>query len=286
MVAVPIFLIVLFFPGHAWAWGPGAHVTFAMEVLNSLSSFAPFLQDLLRSFPNDYLYGNISADIILGRRFAEYRHHCHNWAVGFQVLEDAGTRAQRAFAYGYLSHLAADTIAHNYFVPYQILTAYSNRVFRHNYWEMRFDALAEEWVWEIAGNIRHHVDKGDDPLLEKTLKRVMFSFMTNKRIFSSILIVQRMKQWRRMVLAHSSASRWKLTPDDFLKFSRLAYDAIESVLKESSRSRFVRLDPTGGGALTTAKTISGVLRMLARKDGVSPSLLARILSGVKPEFLG
>ena len=278
-----VFLVVLFFPVSAWAWGPGAHISFALDILDCVTLFSPVLRDLLKAFPYDYLYGNVSADIIVGRRYAEYRHHCHNWTVALQVLDRAANRAQRAFAVGYLSHLAADTIAHNYFVPYQILSAFPNRIFRHNYWEMRFDSMTDERVWEIAKRMSGHVDKDDDKLLEKTLKRVMFSFETNRRIFSSILFIHRMKRWRTMLKAHSSASKWKLTEEDFKKYSRLSRHAIVSVLKEFTHSKYFRLDPTGTGALNTAKTLSGVLRTLAKKDGVPSALLSEILKSVEPD---
>ncbi len=283
-MAFGVFLAVLLFPASAWAWGPGAHLSFSLEILDSLSSFAPLLRDLLRAFPYDFLYGNISADIIVGRRYAEYKHHCHNWTVGLQVLDRAGNRAQRAFAYGYLGHLAADTIAHNYFVPYQMLAAFPNRVLRHNYWEMRFDSLVAGRVWETVKRMNGYIDKGDDVLLEKTLKRVVFSFKTNRRIFSSILLIQRMRRWRGMIRAHSSASKWKLTQEDFRKYSRRSCEAMSSVLRESSHSRYFRLDPTGWGALSTARTLSSVLRALARRNRVSSSLLSEILRDVEPDL--
>jgi len=280
-MALFVFIAVLFLPDSAWAWGPGAHISFASEILDSLSVFSPILQTLLKDFPYDFLYGNISADIIFGRKFAGYKHHCHNWAVGLQVLRDARSRPQKAFAYGYLGHLAADCIAHNYFVPYQVILAYKNRFFRHNYWEIRFDAMAEEWVWDVAKKMKNNVDRSNDILLEKTLKRVLFSFKTNRRIFSSILLIQRMRQWRRMINAHSYVSRRNLTQDDFLRYSAFSRDAMISVLRDFTHSHYFKIDPTGTGIMSAARTTSQTLRKLNRRKGVPSSLLSEILSDVE-----
>jgi hypothetical protein len=51
----------------------------------------------------------------------------------------AATDAERAFALGYLSHLAADTIAHNHYVPYHLARYARSKGPRALYWEMRAD---------------------------------------------------------------------------------------------------------------------------------------------------
>jgi len=49
------------------------------------------------------------------------------------------TKPLRAFAFGYLAHLAADTVAHNYFVPRQLAVTSSTSSLGHSYWESRFE---------------------------------------------------------------------------------------------------------------------------------------------------
>ena len=74
----------------------------------------------LRAFPYDFLYGSIAADTSIAKKYAAVGRHSHSWAVGFDILDRARDDALKAFSYGYLAHLAADVVAHNAFVPYQL----------------------------------------------------------------------------------------------------------------------------------------------------------------------
>ncbi len=47
--------------------------------------------------------------------------HCHYWHVGQEIHDRRDSDALRAFGLGYLCHLSADTVAHNFYVPRQLL---------------------------------------------------------------------------------------------------------------------------------------------------------------------
>ena len=152
MLASATFLIVftfvwLIFPEKAFAWGPAAHIQIGLEALKNINLLEHGLQILLQAYPFDYLYGCIGVDIIFAKGLAKEHEHSHNWNIRFAVLEEAATPAQEAFAYGYLSHLAADAIAHNYFIPECAIKNYASKTFRHIYWEMRFDSLIKKELW-------------------------------------------------------------------------------------------------------------------------------------------
>ena len=99
-------------PADAWAWGPAAHLDFGLHLLRDLTLVAPAVAGLLRRFADDFLYGNLAADITIGKNFSPYYLHCHNWQVGLSVLDLAEDDATRSFAWGYLAHLAADIVLH------------------------------------------------------------------------------------------------------------------------------------------------------------------------------
>src|SRR5689334_25445237 len=88
--------------------------------MRSLALLPPAIAELLRAFPHDFLYGSIAADTSMAKKYVPTGRHCHSWTVGFEIHEAARDDRMRAFAYGYLSHLAADAIAHNHFVPMQL----------------------------------------------------------------------------------------------------------------------------------------------------------------------
>ena len=107
-------LLILAFPSDAQAWGPLAHLNFSAQALASLGVVQPGLRGVLQDFGNEFLYGSLAADIVVGKNMARYLYHCHNGRVGFIVFKHARAGGEQAFALGFLSHLAADTVAHNY----------------------------------------------------------------------------------------------------------------------------------------------------------------------------
>jgi hypothetical protein len=119
---MPLYLVVLAVsifcaPALAHAWGGGIHLQVGLDVLENLALLPAGISAILAAHPRDYLYGCITADIIVGKKYTRYLLNCHRWNIGEKVLQAATTDSERACAYGYLSHLAADSIAHNYFIP-------------------------------------------------------------------------------------------------------------------------------------------------------------------------
>ena len=65
--------------------------------------------ELLRAFPFDFLYGSIAADSSIAKKYAPVGRHCHSWNVGLEIRERARADERlKAFALGYLAHLAAE----------------------------------------------------------------------------------------------------------------------------------------------------------------------------------
>src|SRR6185503_7306520 len=128
-----VFLIVA--PAVAHAWTPGTHVYLGEAVMRSLALLPPSIAALLKEFPYDFLYGSIAADTSIAKKYVPVGRHCHSWNVGMEILDGAGDDPLRAFGLGYLSHLAADSVAHNYFVPKQLAVTSSTSGLGHSYWE-------------------------------------------------------------------------------------------------------------------------------------------------------
>src|SRR5512146_102780 len=117
-------LAVLAVPTPAHAWGPLAHLNFSAQALSNLGVVQPSIRAVLQDFANEFLYGSLAADIVVGKNMTRYLYHCHNGRVGFNVFRHAKPGGEQAFALGFLSHLSADTVAHNYFVPYKTVASY------------------------------------------------------------------------------------------------------------------------------------------------------------------
>jgi len=255
-------LLILLVPCNALAWGAGTHLQLGAAVLNNLSVLEPALAALLAEFPHDFLYGCIAADITIGKKFTHYLLHCHRWQIGLQVLENAGIRSQQACAYGYLAHLAADTVAHNYFVPYKTMRSFSSLTLKHAYWEMRFETFVDKEIWETGKKISRENYQSNDALLRRVVSDTLFSFGTNKRIFNSILLVSRLEKWQQVLKTLSNTSRYKLEESDRSEYMALTEEAVFDILNNMETSRFFKADPTGERALQTAEVVRKNLRLL------------------------
>jgi len=277
-------LVWILLPEDAFAWGPVTHLQVGLEMLRNLDSFSHGLRMLLQSFPYDYLYGCIGADIIFAKGLAKLHEHSHNWSVAFEVLEEAETPSQEAFAYGYLSHLAADVVAHNYFIPESVVKSYTAKTFRHLYWEVRFDMLVNRDLWDLSREIaRLPQHEEDDALLERVVKRTLFSFKTDKRIFHSLLVLNRMEQWQKMLSNHSKRSQWQLSLADVSKYRALSFQTTLDFLLHEKDAACLTWDPTGKESLLSAKWIQKNLRTLARRGKLEHGVYLQALKSMQPE---
>lgn len=264
ILVATVALLVLALPEQAHAWGAGIHLQLGMTVLSRLKDLEPSVAAVIGSHPFDFLYGTIAADITLGKKFTHYLQHCHRWRIGHKVLDKAGDQAQQACAYGYLSHLAADCIAHNYFVPYKVMRSFASLTLKHAYWEMRFENYVEKEIWETARKVAREHYSSNDQLLRKVLSDTIFSFSTNKRIFNSILLVSRLDKWQSMLQTLSETSRYALDESDREEYMQLALEAVFDFLNNGENSRFYNADPTGEKALAAAEAVRKNLRLLYR----------------------
>ncbi len=285
MAATLFFIIILLLiPDEALAWGIGVHLQIGSHTLEALNRLPTLLQHLLGKYPYDFLYGVISADITLGKKYTHYLKHCHSWRIGQQILAAAKTEPQQACAYGYFSHLAADTVAHSYMVPYKVVRTYKTTMHKHLYWEMRFESRVAPDIWQLARTIAHKDFRANDAMMSSVLSRTIFSFSTNKRFFNSILLLSRLQRWQKMLQSIGEQSKWTLEEENQEEYLLLAQQATESILTDMERSPFWKADPAGERALYTADIICKNLNLLCL-DGKLPEAEAqKILAQLKIRF--
>jgi len=260
---------ILLLPESSYAWGPGFHLQLGTTVLGSLHLLPPYVADLIGSFPNDFLYGSISADITLGKKYTGYLLHCHRWHIGKKLLEKSETDSQRACAYGYISHLAADTVAHCYYVPLSIMRSYQSVVMKHAYWEVRFDSFTPPEIWEKGRRVALEHFEGNDALLRREISNTIFSFGTNKKIFNSILLVSRLEKWQQLITAMNDVSRFQLEGAERSEFTRLSEQAVFATLADMDSSAWLAADPTGEDALNAAESVRKNLRILYQSGKIT-----------------
>jgi hypothetical protein len=184
MLILKILLLITFLilPTSAFAWGPLTHIYLGTELF-SLSPLLPAaVMEIIRRYRKDFLYGNIMADLIVGKKYMPPSKNSHSWNFAFDLLSVAATKQQKAFVYGYLSHLAADTVAHN---TYTI----DKKNIGHTLLEIKADSIIDKRYRLLAMEIDRHIQLRNDIFLASYLDRFIFSFKTHKRIFKGVVFL-------------------------------------------------------------------------------------------------
>ncbi len=256
--------LLLLLPGHAWAFGPATHIFLGEELLNNLGMLPGWVANLLRAFPQSFLYGSVAADISFGKKYVPAGRHSHFWHVGEEIFAAADNERLRAVALGYLSHLAADTVAHNFFVPRQLLITSSTKGLGHSYWEHRMDVhLGEQYTARAREVVMEFDHTEADTLFDSVLSGTIFSFETNRRIFRGMIRFQDNDRWRTIFDQVLQNSRWDLSDDTVMEYVSRAYDYVVDYLNRRREAVPAGLDPVGDFNLQLAKKI----RRLAMREG-------------------
>jgi hypothetical protein len=255
IATVSAFVLLMVLPGDAWAWTPGTHVYLGDLLLRNLALIPPSLALLLRRHADDFLYGSIAADTSIAKKYADVGRHCHHWPIGLEIHDRADTDALRAFALGYLAHLAADTVAHNYFVPRQLAITSTTSALGHSYWESRFETHLGEQYARRARELLYRDHAAADGHLDRILSPTLFSTATNRRIFRGMVMVTDSESWQRIFSLVGEHSRFDLPDADVQRYLARSFDYVVDFLRRWEQSEPATLDPSGEGPLSAAKKL-------------------------------
>jgi hypothetical protein len=255
------------FPHAAHAWTPGTHIYLGETVLANLGQLPAAIAALLRAYPYDFLYGSIAADTSTAKKYAPVGRHCHAWHVGQEIHDRADTEALRAFGLGYLSHLAADTVAHNFFVPRQLVVTSTTIAIGHSYWESRFETHLGEHFARAAMDVIRMDHAGSDAHLDRILSPTIFSVRTSRRLFRGMVGLVETQSWQRVFRAVADRSRWDLTDDLVERQMSVAFQSVMDQLVQGAGGQARRLDPSGEASLRMARRMRlEVMRKLLPND--------------------
>ncbi len=273
MLALLALLCLLFWPVAAHAWGPATHVSLAAAALEQIVPLGLPLTALLLRHRGHFLFGSVAADETIAKSLAPEERHCHRWEVAFRLLDAASDEPTRAFMWGYLCHLAADTVAHNLFVPHHLVAHAGQRAFSHAYWEVRADQLVQEADWELLVRLLGEDHGAGERHMARGLTPTLFSHGVSRRLFYGWLGVVTRPPWRRTLARVAIRSTWPITPVVLRPYRERALAHTVELLREGEEAACVRrLDPTGKAALAEAAR----LRRLLRRGGWSDAVAAYV----------
>jgi len=254
-IGLAVLLALVLAPAVAHAWTPGTHIFLGEAVMRSLALLPSSVAELLSAYPYDFLYGSIAADTSIAKKYAAAGRHCHSWNVGLEIHDNAESQPLRAFGLGYLAHLAADSVAHNYFVPHQLTITSSTAALGHSYWESRFDTHIGERFSRTAKQLILRDHSHSDEHLDRILSPTIFSTSTNRRIFRGMVYVADTESWQRIFHLVEEKSRWDLSEQEVETYMARAFDYIVDLLTRVDRAEPYKLDPAGTIPLRAAKKV-------------------------------
>jgi Zinc dependent phospholipase C len=118
-VRAGFFLYAALFAPDALAWGLQTHVFLAQWLLAAAPFADPQIRAAALRLPRLVLAGACLPDLALIGRTLGLRAFCrsHQWSTLKRLVALCASDEERAVAVGYASHLLADVVAHNRFVP-------------------------------------------------------------------------------------------------------------------------------------------------------------------------
>lgn len=258
-------LVLLGGPEVALAWGPATHVGLGASLLEHAEWLPASIAALLTRHGIAFLYGNIAADIVFAKRWSRVKQFCHHWLTGFDLLDQAESDSARAFAYGYLSHLAADTVAHAKYIPHQVAISDCGIGSGHFFWELRADAAEDDASWRLLENVLRYDHSDHHARLQSQITGTFLSFDLNRRLFEGINALALRRSFRRSVHIWNRHSRWYLAPELVQGYRAESLERIISLLTDGAGSPVLREDPNGTSALMSVRVYRRDVRRLKRR---------------------
>ena len=258
--------------GEALAWGPGVHMVTGNWLLQNLTSLPMPVATAIMSHPGQFLYGILSPDIFIGKGSLTKKGRSHNGQTGLLLLRLADSLEQQAYAYGYLSHLAADTVAHNVFVPQSSEASVGSGRLAHVYLEMQADR-ALDWDSADALAVFHErPSAASAALLQKTMRQTPWTFWMKKFLFRQSIFFGGLPSWRSAMGFFDSV----IVGQEGAAFAEqmlvVSTRAMVNLLQDIKNSPVRSLDPIGADALADFR-------------GQPLNLVQSIMGNLFPQFM-
>ena len=238
------------------------HTAIACRILQDGTAILPAIALILKSFPREFVYGSLAADFFVGKGTKPREGHSHNWQTGFRLLRKAKSEQEAAYAYGFFSHLAADVVAHNYFVPNLIHQVSTWRKMGHLYWEAKADHAVGPMYMNIAKDILSKDELGCDDLLNAAVGKKRNGLKTRRHIFTQTVKLSDYLTNSMSASLIDMSTRYRISPAYLAFMANLSYDLVKDALSHPYSSPCLSFDPIGSRNLRLAGQFAVLSRLL------------------------
>ncbi len=266
-----LFRMIFFFNRFVMYWGPGVHLHLANKVLEEdIDSEA---KEIIRANRKHFLYGNVSPDITLGKKYIkDLEKHCHKWETAFKIFQNAKDDRQKALGYGYLTHLAADVIAHNHYIPRELLVGRGLRTFLHTVLEIKVDMTIYKETYDIIKEMLEEDFKEEDNFLKENISKAILPFGVNRKIFEYSLKSSKSKYMYRAFRIFGNYENWREENKKMLmKYHEVSYKLMLEILKNMENSEIIKYDPNGEKNINESKILKKNNKKLFKDKTVKES---------------
>lgn len=181
MVWFLLLFIIFVFPENCHAWGPLTHAYLSGQIF-SFSGLLPLgILTIIKLYKEYFIYGNIIPDTVIGKKYLPENKNPHSWKTGLSLLSEAKTPEEKSFAYGYLTHLAADAVFHNDIKNFTTL--------QHALFELKADRIIDRHYWIQIMSINKKVKKISEKFFEQAVAQPFLSLKTSTKIFKSLIFL-------------------------------------------------------------------------------------------------
>jgi len=255
---------IIFVPSLALAWGPAAHLDCSGFLFDSLLLIAPAVRAIMRKHPKAFMYGSVYPDMILGKRYLRPESNNHRWEVGFKVLSDVRS-------------LAADTVAHNVYIPDLLLDQFDRRGRGHATFELLFDVMVDDEVWPVMRRLSRQNFRDCERLAMRSIPKTPVPGRINHRVFRSGAVLVRTGGWERIVKRIRPRLAKGVDPADLKPYRDAIRECALDVLNNQGAADCIANCPTGGEVLSEAEDLRKTLRRLERRNELDQISLSQVV---------
>jgi len=171
-------------------------------------------------------------------------------------LKKAKDDKKKAMAYGYLTHLAADVIAHNYYIPKEPLQGRGLRNFLHTVLEIKVDMTIYKDAYNLIKTILDNNYDEEDKFLKENISKAILPFGLNRKIFEYSLKSSKSKYMYRAFNIFGKYELWREENKNILVYYHsVSYNLMLDILNNIENAEVLNYDPNGENNLKLLKKL-------------------------------